>query len=116
MANDYTFLEQGETILMEGNANKQQFLGVNKGGKLILTNKRLVFIAHALNFGSKFDEIPFPTIALTGNILNIFVPTPNMIKVVTTDGKNHQFVVVGKQKDEWKLKIAETVKSFKGTI
>jgi hypothetical protein len=38
-----------------------------------------------------------------------------MIKVVTTDGRNHQFVVVGKQKEEWKQKITETVSSYNQT-
>lgn len=109
----YDFLCSGEQIVMEGPANKQQFLGVNKGGHLILTDRRIVFIAHALNFGSKFDEIPFSTVAFSGNTLNIFCPTPNMIKVVTQDGKTHQFVVSGKQKGQWTDKISEAIRLYK---
>ena len=110
---NYDFLNPGEQIQMEGPANKQQFLGINKGGRLILTNQRLVFLAHALNLGSKFDEIPFSQIAVSGKTLNIFCPSPNMIKVITLDGKSHQFVVSGKQKAEWLQKISELVQKYK---
>jgi hypothetical protein len=110
---NYDFLEPGENVIMEGPANKQQFLGINKGGKLILTDKRLVFIAHALNVGKQFEEIPFSEIAVSGDTLNLFVPTPNMVKIVTRNGKTHQFVVSGKQKAEWKQKITDTVKESK---
>jgi hypothetical protein len=110
---NYDFLYPGEKIVMEGPANKQQILGVNKGGHLILTDRRIVFLAHALNLGSKFDEIPFSTVALSGNTFNIFCPTPNMIKVVTRDGKKHQFVVSGKQKGQWTEKISEAIKLYK---
>ena len=44
---NYDFLYPGEKIVMEGPANKQQILGVNKGGHLILTDRRIVFLAHA---------------------------------------------------------------------
>lgn len=104
---NYDFLNPDEQIQMEGPANKQQFLGANKGGWLILTDQRLVFIAHAINVGSKFDEIPLSQIAVSGNTLNIFCPTPNMIQVTTLDGENHQFVVSGKQKDKWTQIISE---------
>lgn len=108
----YSFLQYGEEVIMEGAANMQQFLGVNKGGKLILTNRRLIFTAHSFNAGSKFDEIDFSQIALTGNTLNIFVPTPNMIKVVTKAGKTYQFVVRGKEKEIWKAEIARLVQNY----
>ena len=113
MANTYSFLDKDESVLMEGSANKKQFLGITKGGKLILTSKKIVFIAHALNFGSKYDEIPLSSVAISGDKLNILVPTPNLIKVITKDGKQHQFVVVGKQKSEWKQKISETVEKYR---
>lgn len=110
----YDFLDPGEQILMEGAANKKQFLGVNKGGKLVLTNRRLVFIAHALNLGSKYDEISFSSIAVSGNTINLLLPTPNLIKVITKDGRTNEFVVTGKQKEEWKLKISQAIQIYKG--
>ncbi len=105
------FLQEGESIIMEGNANMKQALGITKGGKLYLTNQRLVFKAGKLNFGSKLDEIPLGDIAMTGNKLDIFLPTPNMIKVSTKGGKTYQFIVTGKQKAEWKEKIENLVNS-----
>ena len=108
----YDFLEPSESVIMEGKANMQQGLGVNKGGSLILTDRRLVFKAHAFNFGSKLDEIPFSQIASSGKTLSIFVPTPNMIKVGTKDGNEYKFVVVRKQKDEWINKISEQIQSY----
>ena len=48
-------LRHGERLLMQGAANKWQTVG-SKGGNLFLTDQRIVFKAHAFNFGSKFDE------------------------------------------------------------
>ena len=104
MAKDQ-FLLPGEQLLMEGPANMQQVLGINKGGKLYLTDRRLVFLAHAFNFGAKFNEIPLADVAVTGGTFNLLVPTPNMIKVITKDGKQYQFVVSGRQKEAWQKAI-----------
>lgn len=48
-------LRQNEKLLMSGSANKWETFG-SKGGKLFLTDQRIVFQAHGFNFGSKFDE------------------------------------------------------------
>lgn len=113
MAKDQ-FLRPGERLLMEGPANMQQVavLGFNKGGKLYLTDQRLVFLAHALNFGSKFDEIPLSDIAVTGGTFNLLVPTPNMIKVITKDKREYKFVVSGRQKEGWKQAIFQAAQAF----
>ncbi len=113
MNTQYSFLTPGEKILMEGAANMQQIGGINKGGKLVLTSKRLAFIAHSFNFGSKYDEILLPNIVAQGNTLNIFTPTPNMIKVVTNFGKEYQFVVTKKQRDLWLNAIASAVNAYR---
>ena len=63
-------LKQGKHLLLEGIANKWHTFG-STGGKLYLTNQRLVFIAHALNFGLKFNEILFSDIAMDDSRLNI---------------------------------------------
>ena len=82
------WLSQGESIIYEGKANMQYNVkGINlphnKGGCLILTNKNLVFQAHAFNLGSKLDKIPLENIANVDKGFNPLVPTPNMIKVET---------------------------------
>lgn len=53
----YSFLGQDEYVIFKDKANKKQFLYCVKGGELILTNTRLVFLAHSFNLGLKFDEI-----------------------------------------------------------
>lgn len=106
------FLQPDEFVIMQGNANMKQVLGITKGGHLVLTNQRLVFVAHAFNVGSKFDEIPFNKITSTNNTLNILIPSPNMIEVTTIDGNHYQFVVTGKQKEEWKLKISQCIANY----
>lgn len=111
--NNSDFLLPDEQILMQGSANKRQLGGLaSKGGTLILTNQRLIFKAHIFNIGSSFDEIPLSDIATGENTLNILMPTPNMIRVITKDGTNHGFVVTGKQKDEWKEKINNLVRNL----
>ena len=63
----YDWLSQGENIIFEGAANKQYYvnginLPYNKGGKLILTDKQLVFQAHGFNVGTRLDKIPLESI------------------------------------------------------
>lgn len=52
-------LRQGERLLMQGAANKWQTVG-SKGGNLFLTDQRIVFKAHALNFGPNLMNTNFP--------------------------------------------------------
>ena len=86
--NDSDFLLPDEQIIMQGNANKRQLGGLaSKGGTLILTNQRLIFKAHSFNIGPSFDEIFLSDIDKGENTLNILMPTPNMIRVITKDGK-----------------------------
>ena len=102
-----------EQIIMEGAANKQQSFFSNKGGKLILTNQRLVFKAHAFNFGSKLDEVSLSELASAGKgIITPWIMTANKIEVSLISGEKWKFVVTGKQKEQWKQKINEAVSSY----
>jgi len=52
-----TELKEGETIIKEGLGNLQR--GIETvGGKLYLTNRRLIFEAHSFNIQSGTSEIP----------------------------------------------------------
>jgi len=102
----YDFLLPGESVIKEGNANMQQFGGMNKGGKMILTDKRIIFKAHAFNFGSKLDAINLSDITMTGNTINLLTPSPNMIQVKTNYGTQYQFVVTRKDKEDWLKQIS----------
>ena len=107
----YKFLNANEHVLMEGKANKTVFLGVNKGGTLILTNQRLIF---KTALSSKLDEIPLASILTSADSFNVLIPSGNMIKVCTKDGKKHQFLVVGKQKEDWKRALSAVTEMLKG--
>lgn len=102
----YTELEllPGEQLLMQGPANKWQTFG-SKGGKLYLTNQRIVFKAHALNFGSKFDAYHLTDIQVQGNTLHIFTSSnagfSANITFYTRLGEKLSFVVTNKQRDAW---------------
>lgn len=73
----YDWLSQGENIIFESAASKVWNvkginLGGNKGGKLILTDKQLVFQAYAFNIGTRLDKIPLENITGTAkNILSV---------------------------------------------
>lgn len=107
----YKFLNANEEVLMEGKANKTVFLGVNKGGTLILTNQRLIF---KTALSSKLDVISLTSISTSTDSFNVLIPSGNMIKVCTKDGKTHQFLVVGKQKEDWKRVLTKVVNTLKG--
>jgi len=107
-------LNPGENLIMEGFANKWQTLG-NKGGKLYLTNQRLVFIAHRFNFGSKYDELMLSDIATQGNTFK-FKTTFHLISftisIETKTGEKVSFVISPKQKQLWVEKIGQSVMEY----
>ena len=108
-------LRKGERLLMSGLANKWQTIG-SKGGMLFLTNKRIVFQAHAINFGSKFDEYELDRIQTQNKTVNIKT-TSNLgitfnITFYTKSGEKVSFVVTRRQKDEWIRQIKNAVTSY----
>ncbi|WP_407446174.1 GRAM domain-containing protein [Fibrobacter sp.] len=107
-------LRQGERLLMQGAANKWQTVG-SKGGNLFLTDQRIVFKAHAFNFGSKFDEYELSDIQTQGNTVNIKT-TSNLISFnitfYTKSGEKLSFVVTRSQKNEWIRQITEAITSL----
>ncbi len=53
------------------------------------------------------------TIFLGFNKGSMLILTGNMIRVCTRDGKTHQFLVVGKQKEDWKRALTNVVYSLR---
>ena len=114
----YDWLSQGENIIFEGAANKQYYvnginLPYNKGGKLILTDKQLVFQAHGFNVGTRLDKIPLESITGVEKAIHPLMPTPNMIKVETRLSEKYEFIVSGKDKGKWLEIIPKVVSEFK---
>jgi hypothetical protein len=106
-------LRPDEKLLAEGRANKWQTFG-SKGGWLFLTNQRIIFIAHAFNVGSKFDEIPLDQIVVSGNSFK-FKITSNLVSfniVIETKSKTEKFVVTRKQKNMWIEKIGSALRAY----
>jgi len=107
-------LRNGEILLMSGAANKWQAYG-SKGGMLFLTNQRIVFKAHAFNFGSKVDEYELSDIQTQNNTVNIKTSSNFNISFnitfSTKSGEELSFVVTRKQKDEWIRQIIHAVAS-----
>lgn len=100
-----------EEILMEGFANWNTTLN-SKGGKLFLTNKRIIFKAHLINFGKKYFECYLDEIYVEKNTITIFVVS-NLVSFTisfrTKNGEEHSFVVTRGDKDLWVSKISEAV-------
>jgi len=94
-------LEDGEILLKEGPAN--HFKGMEAvGGKLHLTNRRLLFQSHSFNVQTHEETYLLADIASvrTRNTLGI---VPNGIGVMLNNNHEERFVVNGRQ--EWIQKI-----------
>ena len=107
-------LRSGEKLLLEGAASKWQKIG-SKGGKLFLTNQRIVFKAHGFNFGSKIDEYELSQINAKNNTFEIFTSSnlaSTNITFHTNNGEKLSFVVTNKQKNMWIEQISNAIKDF----
>ena len=80
-----------EQQLDQMRANRYRSLGNADGGKLIITNKRLIFEAHAINLNREPLEIPLSEI-VSVTPFNAFI-VPNGMKITMRDGTEHKFVI-----------------------
>ena len=87
-------LQEGERLLMEGLAN-HRLNREYRGGFLRLTNRRLAFRPHASNAQNDPLDIPLSHLAGAETMLNLSF-LPNGLRVKTTDGDSHDFVVCGR--------------------
>ena len=99
--------DPGETVQHFGLAN--HFKGMEAvGGKLFLTNRRLRFRSHKLNFQTHDESYPLEAIASVepSNALGII---PNAILVHLSDGRREKFVVNGR--GQWMSRLREATRS-----
>lgn len=95
--------EADENILFETGAN--HFKGIEGvGGKLYLTNKRLVFKSHKLNIQNQELSIFLSNIEKVGRYKTLGLVN-NGLAVTTIDNKIEKFVV--QQIDDWINQLAE---------
>jgi len=97
-----TPLNSDEAILKTGGANLQR--GIETvGGKLYLTNRRLIFESHAFNVQRGATLIPLGDISSVTKcwtkFLNLIPLMPNSLAVTTTQGQEHRLVLFGR--DTW---------------
>lgn len=94
-----------ENIETEGAANL--FCGIEAvGGKLFLTNKKVVFKSHQLNIQKAQRNIPYEDI-LEISKRNTAKLIGNGIRIKTTDGNVFDFVV--NQREKWLEKLNEKI-------
>ena len=94
-----TVLEPEEVLIKTSAANMMRgWEGV--GGRLFLTNRRLIFESHAINFQTGTSEIPLADVAgmEKGWARFLGLPlAPTSIAVKTLKGDESRFVVFGRQ-------------------
>lgn len=95
-----TALQPDEVLVKEGAANMQR--GIETvGGRLYLTNQRLVFETHDFNIQTGTTIVALQDVASVRKcwtrFLNLIPMFPNSIAVATNDWKEHRFVVFGRQ-------------------
>ena len=97
-----TSLDTNERILKEGAANLQS--GTETvGGKLYLTNRRLVFESHMVNLRRDPTIVRIDTISAVTKcwtkFFNVIPLIPNSLAVTTCEGKKYNFVLF--DRDGW---------------
>lgn len=99
-------LMDGESIIQEGAANIQK--GIESvGGRLFLTNQRLIFEAHKFNVQGGCTTVQLSSVETLEKcwtkFLGFFPLFPNSLAVTTADGKEYRFVV--SSRNEWEANI-----------
>lgn len=103
-----TALREHESLIKEGKANRQKNVE-SAGGKLYLTNQRVIFEGHGFNaqgtsVSVELKDCMFVTKGWT-KILGFIPLFPNAIVLAVKDGKSHRFSVFGRKK--WVNEVKE---------
>jgi len=94
-----TALRQGEQVVKEGAANLQKVIE-SVGGRLCLTNRRLIFEAHRFNVQTGTTEVELSDIQSSrpcwALLLGLVPVWPNALVVLTKQGSKYRFTVWGR--------------------
>lgn len=94
-----TALDSNEVLLKQGPANLQRDIET-VGGRLYLTNTRLIFESHGFNVQCGVTLLPLSDIVSITKcwtkFLNLIPLLPNSLAVVTTSGQDFRFVLFGR--------------------
>lgn len=103
-----TELTPGESHIKSGGANLQRGME-SVGGKLHLTDQRLVFESHGANIQRGNLELAVHEVVelrpVWTKFLNLIPLAPNSLEVVTRDGAEHRFVLGGRS--SWRTAIEQ---------
>lgn len=92
-------LRPGEQVIKEGAANLQKNIEA-VGGRLCLTNQRLVFEAHVFNVQGGTTEVDLPNVQSSRpcwtRFLGFLPLFPNSLAVFTMQGDEYRFVLNGR--------------------
>ena len=94
-----TSTRPGEQVIKDGAANLQK--GIETvGGRLYLTNQRLVFEAHRLNVQGGVTELELADVESSEpcwtKFLGLIPLFPNSLAVCTKEGREYRFVLYGR--------------------
>ncbi|GEN28399.1 hypothetical protein HVA01_20450 [Halovibrio variabilis] len=96
-----TTLKESEVLVKEGKANRQKNVE-SAGGKLYLTNQRIIFEGHGFNAQGSSASIDLNGCMFVSNgwtkFLGFIPLFPNAIVVAMEDGASHRFSVFGRKK------------------
>lgn len=102
MGEPQTELDPGEGVVKEARANMRRG-AEHVGGRLFLTDRRLIFESHALNVQRGSTEIPITGISEVRKAWTRFMGTmpiaPTTMVVTDHEDMDHEFVVRGRP--EW---------------
>ena len=105
-------LAPNETLIREGPANLQRGLET-VGGRLLLTDQRLVFSSHGVNVQTGRTEIPLAEIRSVSpcwtKFLGLLPLAPNSLAVSTSAGE-HRLVISGRS--QWASAITSAAASL----
>ena len=103
-----TELNPNEALIKKGGANLQKG-AESVGGYLYLTDQRLIFEAHAINFQGGNSIIDLSNIDSTEKVwtkfLGVIPLMPNSLAVKSKTEEEYKFVLFGR--DAWEQKINE---------
>lgn len=92
-----TKLKEGEFLIKEGAANyfnrgNGLFLGQSAGGKLYLTNQRILFEGHGFNVGRE------AVVLYVNEIISCITGFPNTLTLLNDRNEEYKFALNGKGK------------------
>lgn len=90
-------LKNEEKVIKEGPANHVKGIEV-VGGKLYLTNNRIIFLSHDMNYQSHLLSVPYTEIVHV-DTRNTMLIIPNGFYIQKRDNSIEKFVTYGRE--EW---------------